>query len=207
MAITPTQRIRQAQVEAVGVGTPSVKVDQAQVIAVYNYPTESVLIDQGQVLGAITASITQKITQAQVLAVVKGRVDNHKVRAWTFSLDDHDFYVLRLGMRGTLVYDLTTNTWADWSSKDLNFWRAQTGMNWLGSDIASFNEGATGDAFAGDDTYGVIWGIVPEVGVDDDPRGEDYDIQTYTRQVVGGTVQRGRDTRSVGAAYLTCSVG
>lgn len=206
MALTPTQRIRQAQVEAVVSGAIS-HITQAQTLAIYNFPAQEVHVSQAQTLVVETADLEQKITQAQVLAIVQGRIDNRKVRAWTFSLDGHDFYVLRLGDSGTLVYDTATEQWAEWKTEDLPFWRLQTGMNWLGMSIASFNEGATAPIIAGDDTYGLLWSLVPEDGLDEDPRGPEYDDIPFTRKVTGGVVTRRRDPISCNAVYLTANVG
>jgi len=36
--------------------------------------------------------------------------------AWTFDFDGHTFYVLDLGDRGAMVYDLTTRSWSVWDT-------------------------------------------------------------------------------------------
>jgi hypothetical protein len=61
-------------------------------------------------------SMALRVPQADVLAYVRGRIQNPKLRAWTFTLDGHDFYVLRLGMDLTLVYDVYSEQWMDWDA-------------------------------------------------------------------------------------------
>lgn len=52
---------------------------------------------------------------AQVVYSI-GIDDTPRQRAWTFDFDGHTFYVLDLGDKGALVYDLTTQSWSKWNT-------------------------------------------------------------------------------------------
>src|SRR5690606_14907332 len=85
-------------------------------------------------ISSLFRQITQqlRVTQLRVISLVRGRVANPRVRTWTFTLDGHDFYVLRLGDQETLVYDVSTEQWVNWDSAGLPFWRPNVGMSWIG---------------------------------------------------------------------------
>ena len=90
-----------------------------------------------------------------------------QARVWTFSLDGHDFYVLRLGDSETLVYDLYSEQWVDWANFQKEFWRANNGQNWAGASKLAYTYGS--DVVVGDDTYGLLWFLDPEQPYDQDP--------------------------------------
>lgn len=132
-------------------------------------------------------------------------VDNNvNLRVWSFSLDGHDFYVLRVGPSCTLVYDLTTETWSEWQSPELPYWRAHAGQNWIGMDVPTFARSLGSDIVAGDDTTGILWVLDPKAGRDDT-------ITTgsapYTRVVTGGVRVAGRNVIPNGAVTLDLAVG
>lgn len=178
---------------------------QAQVIAVYAVPAEYQRINQAQVSAVVTADVKMRVQQAQVIAVVKGRTEDRKVRAWTFTLDGHDFYVLRAGEEGTLVYDVTTKQWCQWSSLGLPVWRAMIGMNWNGMSSTSIDEGASSTGIAGDDTLGLLWTIKPEQGYDENPT-EGGDPTLFVRRVTGGLPMRLRTAETCSAVFLTAAL-
>lgn len=206
MALTPEIRTSQSQVLSVSEATPDLRVSEAQVFSIINFPTEELRISQVQITSVLKPSLSIRLSQVQVFAVVRGRIENRRIRAWTFSLDGHDFYVLRLGETETLVLDVTTGQWSSWDGGDTSFWRPQVGMNWIGMDKTSFDNGANSEAVCGDDTYGILWVLNPDQGYDEHPTEGEDDV-AYTRQVVGGLPMRMRDTQPVGAVYLTASVG
>ena len=78
-------------------------------------------ITQARIVAAEEADNNLEISQSRLLVAVRGRPGNPRLRDWTFSLDGHDFYVLRLGDDLTLVYDATTEQWVDWSDRDYPF--------------------------------------------------------------------------------------
>lgn len=124
------------------------------------------------------------------------------IRVWGFSLDDHDFAVFRLGPSESLVFDLTTKQWAEWSSPELDYWRAHVGQNWIGA-TGSVTHGS--DIVTGDDTEGVLYILDPTAGADDDPvTGE---AATFTRRATGYIDLRGRTSLPCNAVQLAVSLG
>lgn len=208
MVATAEIRAPAAETTTVAAGpTAGIRSPFAGVTTIFNIPTAQI-----RASGFVTTSLTKttntvRVSQAVVTSIVKGRIDNRKVRSWWFSQDGHDFYVLRLGDTRTLVYDLTTDTWSHWSDPDTEYWRPQCGMNWLDMANPSFTiDGATSNAICGDDNFGLLWVIEPELGYDEAPR-TDLNDAPFPRKVVGGVLQRLRDTTKVGAVYVTMNLG
>lgn len=144
--------------------------------------------------------------QIAVYAWVKGYVEQPHVRAWTFSLDGHDFYVLRLGTLSTVVYDLATGQWAEWRGHSLPYWRAVKGINWLGMGPDTANRLYGTNIVAGDDRAGILWMLDPTAGIDDGV-ASDQDPVAFTRAVTGVVPMSMRETRPVGGVYITASLG
>jgi hypothetical protein len=117
---------------------------------------------------------------------VRGRISNFSLRAWTFTLDGHDFYVLRLGETTTLVYDFYSEQWVEWTSGDLDFWRPSTGTAWPGAQALADEYGST--VIAGDDTFGLLWFLDPEQPYDDNPDAERLPNQISFPRIVSGQV-------------------
>lgn len=77
-----------------------------------------------------------KAFQVGLYAIVSGIYEPKNLRAWTFTQDDHDFYVLQLGKnRSTLVYDLLSEQWAEWKSPQQAYWRGADGTDWEGYNL------------------------------------------------------------------------
>lgn len=145
-------------------------------------------------------------TQGQVLVAGRGRIANPRLRAWTFTLDGHDFYVLRLGDTLTLVYDVYSEQWMDWSNLGLNFWRLNTGMNWLGGQRFGSTYGS--DVVAGDDLYGLLWFLDPQQPYDEHPDYLAPQQQFYFERVTMGQVPiKGREVLPCYAAWITSDMG
>ncbi len=207
MVATVEIRAPQADVTTVAtVITAGIRSPQASVTTVYNIPSAGIRAAEGLVTTLSKTTNTIRSSQAIVTTIVKGRIDNRKVRSWAFSQDGHDFYVLRLGDVRTLVYDLTTDKWMEWNDPDTTYWRPQCGMNWYGMGTKSFSAGATANAIAGDDNYGLLWVIEPERGYDEAPR-TDLPDAGFTRTIIGGMPMRMRQTQEIGAAYVTMNLG
>lgn len=111
--------------------------------------------------------------QLGAYALVRGIVDKPILHAWTFTQDDHDFYVLQLGSNGTLIYDKLTQQWCDWISPDAVNWRGNDGRNWEGLAVCC------------DTQSGRLWKI------DADNR-LDYEITPIESKIVGGVSVRFR---------------
>src|SRR3546814_13270987 len=97
MALTPQIRSTQAGAAAVTASATTLRTTQATVRAIYNFPTEFMRSTQAGVKAVVSSTIDVRTTSALVRAVVKGLVDNPKLISWYFTLDGHDFWVLRLG--------------------------------------------------------------------------------------------------------------
>ena len=106
--------VSQARDLAVSVVASDIELSFARAFAVINFPTASMELSQARSLVTLgIGGTTIEVSQARTLGVVRGRIGNPKLRVWTFSLDGHDFYVLRLGDSETLVYDLYSEQWVD----------------------------------------------------------------------------------------------
>ena len=125
-------RVSQFFVRAFDEPTPPARASQLAVRSVFNYPSDAGRISQFFVRSFDEPTPMLRASQLLVRVLIKGRVDEPKVRAWTFTLDGHDFYVLRLGTAETLVYDLHTGEWHVWGSGTARLWRAYSGCNWIG---------------------------------------------------------------------------
>lgn len=127
-----------------------------------------------------------------------------RLRVWGFSLDGNDYAVWRLGASETLVYNVTTNTWAEWQSPGRDNWRAHVGQNWVGMSTNTLDNGFGSDIVAGDDASGVLWILDPTSGRDDRATsGSDY----FDRVVTGGLSLSGREVAPCGALQLDYSTG
>ncbi len=177
---------------------------QSDVCAVFNFPSEEVRVSQSDIVFASQSTADIQVSQADVIAIYRGRVEDPLLRCWTFSLDGHDFYVLRLGSSGTLIYDLYSEQWIDWQSPDLPFWRPNSGINWVGGEaLASF---FGSNAVVGDDFLGVLWFLDPQQPFDNSPT-EGGDAQFFERITMGQMTVKGREVMPCYATWLTTDMG
>ncbi len=109
-------------------------------------------------------------------------------RCWSYSLDDHTFYVLDLGAEGTFVYDITTQQWSQFSTSGFVQWSVANGCMWgqrvVGSDLAA-----------------------PTVWEHRMSALQDSDAFDVLHVVTGGLTTRNRVFRSVDALRLSGSLG
>lgn len=208
MALTPSVQDSEGRTFAIfSATTLSERVSASRVFSVYNFPSKGEQVSQARVILPVKRDGAMDVSEARVFAVVQGRIENHKVRAFPFRLDGHDMVALRLGEGSTLVWDFTTQQWARWSSEtDNNVWRPSVGNNWTGMGKSFYDSGLNSDVILGDDTFGLLWGLNPDFGVDEHPDSDRPDLP-YIRKVVGGMAMRLRETLRVGAVYLTADVG
>lgn len=174
-------------------------------LAAINFPSEEVTVPQLRVAAVTEVDGDMEASQVMALGAVRGRIQNPTVRAWTFSLDHHDFYVLRLGSRGTLVYDLTTQQWSTFTSQEYDFWRANKGFNWIDALGVAHEKGS--NVLVGDDTYGILWFLDPNQGYDDDVNRDIETPKTFPRVATGQIVAKSREYQSCFEVYLTGSNG
>lgn len=187
--------------------TVGLLASEGRVFSIYNFPSIGVQASEDQIKVTVKAGSPIDVSEARVFAVVRGRLENHKVRAFPARLDGHDFVFLRLGENDTLVWDFTTKQWTRWSSEvDNNVWRPSVGNNWTGMGKPFYDDGAMSDVILGDDTFGLLWTLNPDSGIDQHPDPLRSDLP-YIRKVVGGLSMRLRETLKCGAVYLTADVG
>lgn len=147
-----------------------------------------------------------KSHQVAVYAWVRGYVEQPHVRAWTFTLDGHDFYVLRLSTLWTVCLDLTTGQWSEWFGHSLPYWRAVKGINWLGMGSTTADRLYGTNIVAGDDRAGILWMLDPTEGIDDGITAGSAQVE-YNRSVTGIVPIRMRESIPVGGVYVTASLG
>lgn len=123
------------------------------------------------------------------------------VRAWTFTLDGHDFYVLRLNTVETLVYDTHSEQWSIWGNANENLWDLLDGTNWGGGHAFS----AYGsDVMVGSDTDGSLYFLDPN-GTDDEDA--DGNAAPFRRETMAQYFMRGYDMRPCWGVQLLGSIG
>jgi hypothetical protein len=150
--------------KAYQVGAYAIGIAPAEQIRTYQLPVA--------ILGSAETSNTfHEVNSYQLgaYALVRGKTDRRDLRAWPFTQDDHDFYVLQLGDVGTLVYDKLTNQWAQWRSPGFDYWRGNDGVQWEGWNICCDSES------------GILWIIDPEGRLDNDT--------TPITSIISGRVQ------------------
>lgn len=125
------------------------------------------------------------------------------LRSWTYTIDGHDFYVLRLGKQSVLVYDTYSKQWSEFASPESAVWSLNTGTNWPGSigavDGSGNSFGST--VVVGDDTTGDLYFLDPEKVDDDLPGGADSAF--FERVATTQVSHRGRTPISCDVVSLT----
>lgn len=205
MVGTPSVELSQASVFSITSGeTANIELSQAFVFSIANFPTEQVEISQ-TLVQTITAGSTDEIelSQSFVMAVVRGRVDDPNIRAWTFTLDGHDFYVLRLGNEETLLYDVLSEQWSVWGSGEENYWSVYTGGNWFGGNAFAAIQGS--NVIVGSDSNGSLFFLDPNKP-DDDPVVTGREAVPFRRRLTGQIPIRGYDSARVYEVQLLGSV-
>lgn len=187
--------------------TPLIRVSQSQVMAAGNIQTAAMRVSQAVVNFDFDANGgAVRVPQAHVLAAVLGRVSDPKIRAWTFTLDGHDFYVLRLGNDETLIYDRLSEQWYNWGSDTSDLWRAYTGQNWEGGqDFLARNYGS--NILVGDDGNGALYFLDPRRFVDDDALEGAEIPRTFLRRITGQQPTRSVDFVDDFGVQLIGSIG
>lgn len=193
-------------VRSVDVPAPSVETSQLFVRTVFNFPAEEAQTSQLFVRSVDEPSPSARVSQLLVRAIVKGHTENPRIRAWTFTLDGHDFYVLRLGDILTLVYDVYSEQWVDWQDFIHAYWRPNIGTVWNGASALGQSFGSS--VVAGDDTWGLLWFLDPNQPYDEHPDYTAPDQQVYFERITMGQVpMRGREVLPCYAAWLTTDMG
>lgn len=206
MAITPTIQAPQLQAMTGNQGNSDLNVSQFRGFVGYTIPTTSMQVAQFQALVSVTAANEVQSSQVAALVAYLGAPENRRARSWTFSLDGHDFYVLRLGEDQTLVYDLTTDSWMVWGNRELLTWRLHLGTNWISMARANYLGGAQTNVVGGDDVLGLLWTLDPATGLDD-AAIEGDPPEAFTRVISGGLPARMRQSVRNSAVFVTINTG
>lgn len=172
------------------------QLSAGRVFSVYNFPTPEVQDSGARILLPVQRSIDIELSHERIFAIVKGRIANPALRIWTATIDGHDFVFLRLGDTVTLVYDLYSEQWVEWTSPQSGAWRPNTGMTWVGGQALADTYGS--NTVAGDDTFGLLWFLDPELPWDEnpDPLRPRQEID-FDRIVTGQVLASGRQ-------YIPC---
>lgn len=210
MALSPT--LYASQFDAGGVfeiaNASEINVSQFDAVTVFNVPSAQVDASQFDVVAiderqGDTARV--EVSQFDAIAILRGAVDDPTVRAWTFTLDGHDYYVLKLGNIETLLYDVFAEQWYTWGSGELNLWNAFTGHNWLGGRQNADLYGS--NVLVGDISNGALYFLNPLEATDDDAvSGADYQ-RPFLREIMGQIPVRGYDMKSCYGVSLMGSIG
>lgn len=180
-------QVSQARLYAIGSVVALLgQVSEARAYAQINFPAHFAQAAQAAIVADVKKEVTAEVSQARMLVHCRGRVADPKLRVWTFTLDGHDFFVLRLGDDSTLLYDLYSEQWIEWDSKQSGAWRPTVGMTWIGAAALSDIWGSS--VIAGDDTFGRLWFLDPEQPYDDAPDPERGIQQIDFERIVTGQV-------------------
>lgn len=171
----------QSFVLGIGEESATTKAFSSYVFALAQYPSEDVRDYQTfvNVVGSTTNSVN--VFNGFLLAVVRGRDSNPKLRVWTYTLDGHDHYVLRLGTRGTLSYDTLSGEWTDLTSGEGGPFSVNDGVNWNGATGYAGTFGS--NVVVGSDSNGALFFFDPDADVDDDALVGSETPRTFERAV------------------------
>lgn len=185
---------------------PELNVFQGHFLVPYNIPSREMRVSAvTSIVPVVQISQQMRASQMLALAIVKGQLDNPKLRAWTYTLDGHDYYILKLGTGSkTLVFDLSTGQWSWWCSANSTRWRASVGMNWRSAGTIPVNFGS--NVVVGDDTLGALWVLDPEQGYDDH-FFDGFDPVKFPRVATGQIPMDSRKALPIYSVDLTASVG
>jgi hypothetical protein len=138
-------------------------------------------------------------------SIASQRINGTVLRTWSFSMDGHDFYVIYLPGQATLVFDVTTETWASWKSNSLAYLNQHVGMNWTSAGSVTYGHTQLSNVVAGDLRSGQLWLAEPTLGYDQNiTTGA---VEAFTCKVMGGLSARGRENTNCGLLKLTAAKG
>jgi hypothetical protein len=212
MVATVEERITTAgALVALTASAVDLRLTAASTLVALNYPSPFERTSWAAGLITIKSTMPLRVTETVVLVAVRGRTANPKLRAWTFTLDGHDFYVLRLGMFVTLVFDVSSEQWMDWDAFEQTYWPTFIGINWVGgtgildTDGSSFNS----NVLVGDDTLGLLYFLDPDQAWDQSFDGpNDPDQEKFFPRVLQGQVPMlGRQVLPCYAVWLNTDLG
>lgn len=191
----------QTQTWAVNIVPTVLHAGQARNLVIYNIPTVEIRAGFAAMRSVQHGLGHVDATQLSLMAVTKGRVQNPRLRLWTFTLAGHDFVVLRLGDNETLIYDTSTEQWVNWDSANSGAWRPNIGFTWV--DGQAFGNSFGSNIVVGDDTFGLLWFLDPRRAWDEHPDPLNTKQQVpFQRIVTGQVLAAGREAIPCYAAFL-----
>jgi hypothetical protein len=185
MALTPEVRTTEGNVLVATPAPISVeqRVTEANILTAINIPAVGERVTQANGIVVAVPSTTLRTTETNILVAVLRGAEERLIRAWTFTQDDHDFYVL-LAASETYIYDKLTDQWC--SPDASGYWRGIDGCDWNGVNVCI------------DPDSGKLYQI--------DPTGRlDYHTTPITSVVYGGLTERFRDIKSCFMAEVAIS--
>lgn len=183
-----------------------VRTTQAVTLAAGIYPADGAQVTQAAVEAAADAHGGDiQATQAVLLVAARGRISDPNVRAWTFTLDGHDFYVLKLGTTETLIFDTHSEQWSVWGSDDSDLWRAYHGTNW--TEAVRYGSVYGTSIVVGDDSNGSLYFLNPDLETDDDALLGAEVSRPFQRVVEGQTLNPGYTLFPCYSVHLLGSIG
>ena len=188
-----------------GVEGNNLQVFQTFVLAATAYPAEGLLSSQAFVLAGTASSNIIEVYQSFVLAAVIGRVFDPAVRVWTYTLDGHDFYILKCGNTETLVYDTLSKEWSIWGTEGNDLWRAYNGTNWDGGNLLAAGYGS--NVVVGDDGNGALYFLDPNGTMDDDALVGQDNPHPFLREISAAIPHHGRRSAPIYGISITGSIG
>jgi hypothetical protein len=211
MVATPETRVTTADaLVALRASAVVTRVTTADALVALNFPSPFVRTTFADGLITVKSTMSLRVTNAAVLVAVRGRTANPKLRAWTFSLDGHDFYVLRLGTQLTLVYDAYSEQWMDWDAFSEVYWPVNIGINWVGGQGVKDASGNTfgSNVLVGDDTYPLLYLLDPNQPYDESPELLAPQQEVFFGRVIQGQVPlTGRQALPCYVCWLTTDMG
>lgn len=204
MALTPKVQASFGAVRAVAVPGPDLRVSSTEVRVVYNIPVVTQMVSSASLRAVAEPAPNVNVTGVLLRAIIRGEIENPRLRAWSYTLDGHDFFVLKLGTENkTLIYDLATGEWSEWATGSDTRWRASIGLNWRSANLIPANYGS--NVIVGDDSYGALWVLDADYGLDEHLL--DGDPIPFEREATGQIPVKGRLGTPCFSVYLSGSTG
>jgi hypothetical protein len=205
---TADGRVNKVAVAAAAVGpAASVQADKMSALAAFTFPSQGFEADAANLTVPVEQEKTFQTNKVAVQVVCAARPELAYVRAWTATLDGHDYYFLQL-QEMTLVYDIHAQEWYNWGTLSRELWRAQTGIDWnanLGKIIGGLTDLGSSNILVGDNATGTLYFLHTNLMEDQDPDGVEF--LPFQRVVYGQIPLRGHDYVSCNGVELSGSIG
>lgn len=189
----------------VSYSAPAPEVNANRLYMRASYSSIAARFDVSRLYLRTSYNVPAKSVKASRLYVrIAYRADNDppRLRANGWSLDGHDFYQLTLGdAKGTLIYDITSGTWANYVTEGLGFWRPVYSVNWQGVTKKAQGAGMTTDVVMGDSFRGLLWTQDPVLGKDEGDAEDKADTTIYCK-VQGNLNIHTNNTARISRVYL-----